>query len=381
MCFGGYPVRWIKYAAVLLVALGLVAPLTAAHADDLSDAFLAVMQNPTDAGANLRYAKLAEEHGKPRLALATYERVLLNDPTNEEARRGLQRLRRELQPSSTQFKAEIGASWESNPANVSNGAKSEPGIFGSLSVRDERSAGSFGWRTTGALAGDFINNMSQLNYLYLGAGTGPVIDVTPGLSLYPALGVGAAQLDHKLYYKEATFGTTLEGLFGGAYETFRLRGGVRHYGSFFTADKGYYADASAKFAMPHIFNDRDLFVASPWLRWSGINGGVTTLNLDEIQPGRYREFGTGVDYYMSVLNDLVLGTGVTAHERYYSSVLASGSKRQDTYIAPEASVTLKDALLFQSDIKLDYAYKINRSNADTGDYHDNVVSLSFIYQF
>jgi hypothetical protein len=62
-------------------------------------------------------------------------------------------------------------------------------------------------------------------------------------------------------------------------------------------------------------------------------------------------------------------------------VLVSGSKRQDNFVAPEASVTLKDALLFQSDVKLDYAYKINHSNADTGDYHDNVVTLSFIYQF
>jgi hypothetical protein len=365
----------------MLAALGIAVPVTVARADDLSDAFMAVMQKPTDSAANLRYAKLAEEHGKARLALATYERVLLNDPTNAEARAGLQRLRRQLQPASTQIKAEIGASWESNPANVSSGAKSEPGMFGSIAIRDERSAGSVGWRTTGDIAGDLVKDMSELNYVYVGAGTGPVIDLTPGLSVYPALGLGAAQLDHKLYYREATFGATFEGIFGGAYETFRLRGGARRYGSFFTADKGYYADASAKFAIPHLFNNRDLFVVAPWLRWSGIGGGVTTLNFDEIQPGRYREIGTGADYYMSVLSDLVLGAGVTGHERYYSSLLASGSKRRDSYIAPEASLTLKDAFLFQSDIKLDYAYRLNESNADTGDYHDNVLSLSFIYQF
>jgi hypothetical protein len=371
----------MKLAAALVAALGFAVPLTAAHADDLSDAFLAVMKNPTDAAANLNYARLAEAHDKPRLALATYERVLLNDPTNEEAREGMQRLRRELQPSTTQFKAEIGTSWETNPDNVSSGAKSEPGLFGSLAVRDERSAGSFAWRTTGEVSGDFVKDMSSLNYIYAGAATGPVIDLMPGLTIHPAIGLGAAELDRMLYYKEATFATTFEGLFGGAYESFRLRGGYRHYGPYFTADKGYYADAGAKFSVPRVLGNQDLIVVSPWVRWSGISGGITTLNLDEIQPGRYWEFGAGVDYYFNLLNDLVMGAGVTSHERYYSAILASGSKRRDNYTAPEVSLTLKDALFFQSDIKLDYAYQLNTSNDDSGVYHDNVVSLSFIYQF
>ena len=365
----------------MLAAITVAVPLGAARADELSDAFVEVIKNPTDTGANLRYAKLAEAKGKPRLALVAYERVLLNDPANEEARAGLQHIRRELQPSSTQFRVEVGTSWDSNPQNLSSGGKNEPGIFASIAVRDERSAGSYGWRTTGIFSGDVVKDTSDLNYGYVGAGTGPVIDLTPGLSVYTAVGLGAAQLDQKLYYREANLAATFEGLFGGAYESVRLRAGVRHYGPYFTADKGYFADAIAKFSVPHVLGDNDLVVISPWLRWSGINGAATTLNFDEIQPGRYREIGAGLDYYAIAASDIVLGTGLKARERYYSSALSSGSKRQDSYIAPDVSVTFKDVLMFQSDIKLQYTYRYNRSNEDFGEYHDHALDLSVIYQF
>lgn len=369
---------FLTSASALIIAASICAN---AKADDLSSAYELVLKNPADAGASLAYAKLAEQHGKPRLALAAYERILLNDPENAEARIGLQRLRRELQPTSTQFRLEAGTAWETNPDNVSSGARSEPSIFGNLAFRDERSAGTFGWRTTGAVGFDFVNNDSDINYEYLGIGTGPVLDVTPGLSVNPAIGVAAANLANKLFYREANVSSTFEGAFAGAYETLRIRGGVRHYGPYFTSDSGYYADARGKVSLPGLLGEQDVLVIAPSLKWSGIDGSVTNISQEEIQPGRYREWGLELAYYFPLTDSITIGPDVVGWQRYYSEQLTSGEKRRDDYIAPGASVVFKDLLAFQSDLKVEYSYKMNRSNDDFSDYHDHEIRLSVISNF
>ena len=56
--------------------------------ENLDTLFVRILINPTDVDLNLRYAKLAEEQGEIRKALATYERILLQDPDNSEAKAG-----------------------------------------------------------------------------------------------------------------------------------------------------------------------------------------------------------------------------------------------------------------------------------------------------
>src|ERR1700749_1206855 len=60
--------------------------------NDLSDLNNQILDNPADVGLNLRYAHAAESAGKLRLALAAYERILINDPHNQEAREGYERV-------------------------------------------------------------------------------------------------------------------------------------------------------------------------------------------------------------------------------------------------------------------------------------------------
>lgn len=369
---------FLASACVLALSGGT---FTAAQADELSSAYELVLSNPTDAAKNLQYAKLAEQHGKPRLALAAYERILLNDPENAEARVGLQRLRRVLQPSSTQFKLEVGTAWESNPDNVSTDTKSAPSVFANLAVRDERSAGTFGWRTLGAIGLDFVNNHSDLDYEHISVSTGPVFDLTPGLSVHTAVGVAAANLSNKLYYREANIGATFEGGFAGAYESLRIRGGARSYGSYFTPDSGYYAEARGRVAIPAVLSETDVVSIAPWLKWSGIDGSVTDISQEEIQPGRYREWGAEIAYYIPVADDIVVGPNLTGWQRYYSEHLVGGDTRTDNHLEPGASLVFKDTLMFQSDIKIDYTYQMNRSNDDTRDYHDNEVRLTLVSNF
>ena len=83
-----------------------------AGADELKRLYAQILRNPTNSELNFRYAQLAEERGEWRKALSAYERVLVNDPDNPDVLRALQRVRRKLQPNTTQYLVETGARWE-----------------------------------------------------------------------------------------------------------------------------------------------------------------------------------------------------------------------------------------------------------------------------
>src|SRR5215470_13514607 len=105
---------------VLLLAAS-VSALTAGVAnaqDNLSDLNNQILDNPQDVALNLRYAHAAEAAGKPRLALAAYERILINDPTNAEARAGYERVRRAIEPDFTVTRVEVGVAHDSNVYNT-----------------------------------------------------------------------------------------------------------------------------------------------------------------------------------------------------------------------------------------------------------------------
>ena len=82
----------------------------------------------------------------------------MNDPGNVEAQAGLQRVRRRLQPDSTQFTAELGVIGETNPRNLPSGARAEAQGVASLGMRDERTIADVRWRTTAAAYGLLHSN-------------------------------------------------------------------------------------------------------------------------------------------------------------------------------------------------------------------------------
>src|SRR6266567_1905395 len=269
---------------------------------------------PTNSQLNLRYAELAEASGKLRWALAAYERVLVNDPGNVEAQAGLQRVRRRLQPVSTQFTAELGVIGETNPRNLPSGARAEAQGLASLGMRDERTIADVRWRTTAAAYGLLHSNEHELNYGYVGAATGPVLDVAPGLVFHPALGGAATVFDGRFFYGEAAAMATFEDTFQGLYSAVRFRGAFRDYDSFFPSQRGFYADAVGKFAIR--LTPKDLLIVSPWVRWSDIRGSVVlTPLLIDVQPGAYIEGGGKFELYHGLFEWLVIGANATLLER------------------------------------------------------------------
>jgi hypothetical protein len=226
----------------------LLAAPAIATPDELARLNMQIVNDPTNIELNLRYARLAEENGQPRKALAAYERVLVYDPNNVEAQKGLERIRVGILPTVTEIFTEFGGGWDTNPHEVPSGRMSDFDLFGRIALRDERTLGDTRWRTSGLLSGDLFRESGDLNYGYGSLAVGPVYSVGSGFTLHPSIGGATSYFDHHLFYNEGFASALIEGNQGGVVETFRLRGGYRDFDSFFPATQGFFADFTAKFA-------------------------------------------------------------------------------------------------------------------------------------
>jgi hypothetical protein len=368
-----------------LAAFFLFAVPAVAAADELARLNAQILNDPANVEINLRYARLAEERGEPRKALAAYERVLAHDPNNAEAKSGLERIRVRILPAVTEIFTEFGAGWDSNPHQVPTGRRSDADLFGRVSVRDERNLWDTRWRTTGLFIGNLYRESSDLDYGYASAAVGPVYAVGPSFTMHPAIGGTVSYFDHHLFYSEAFTSLIFEGSQGGMVQTYRLRGGFRDFDNFFPASQGFFADATAKFAKPELLVAGDLFIFSPWVRWSGVGGAflVNTPTVgvsNDVQLGRYGEGGARVEYYMTLADWLVAGANFSFNQREYAkSPLSTGGflKRRDDIYSPGASLIFRHVLSVPGDIRLDYRYERDNSNDPMSSYTDHIVTLTY----
>jgi hypothetical protein len=354
---------------------------------DLADLNARILDNPQDVDLNLQYARAAEAAGKPRLALATYERILINDPTNVEARRGYERLRREIEPGYTVARLDVGARWDSDALNVHDFFYSHPDesttYYAKLMVANEHEFIGRRWRSI--LNVDLEDNadIDALDYDFLGVQTGPIFYAAPHLAVIPSIGGGAAWLGGDHYFNEANLSLTVEGRAGGASYWARLRGGYRDYDpdvdSFFSTvtDQGAYAELQAGLSKPRLFSERDTLTVAPFVRWSDIDGDVFDYFIfDYLSPGKYLEYGADVNYNYQLTDHLQASVGALVRERDFAD-----SSREDTYVSPQVSVTLQRALPCDCDVRLQYRYRDNDSNDLLSDYNADQVSLQLTTRF
>ncbi len=380
--------------SVLVAAAIIAGSLPAAAAgSDLARLYARVLKNPADTASNLDYARAAEDDGKLRWALAAYERVTVNDPGNAEGQRGLARVRRKLQPDVTQFVAELGAAWESNPRYTNNnplnatGPRSELQGFGQLQMRDERSVGDMRWRTNGLLSGIVHQNEGDLNYGYAGATTGPVFDFLQASTLHLGAGGGVSTLKHRMFYSEAVATATIEKEIGGALQYVIFRGGYRDYDEFFPVTHGSYADVRGKFSFADAFGESNLLVVMPWARWSGIQGVATSFVQSELQPGAYVEFGTRAELARPIMDGVVFGPTGTIFARNYHAdrIPREQAKRHDLIFGPGAVLWFPTIFTnwqgVQSALKFEYQYYRNDSNDMTRTFDDHIVTSSLVMRF
>ena len=362
----------------LLLAAG-VAGLTIgmAAADDLATLNQQILDNPQDVSLNLRYARVAEEAGELRLALAAYERILINDPSNEEARRGYERIRRAIEPGYTVTRLEAGARWDSNPLNLDAVEEEAVTGFARATLVHEQSLGGRRWRSVVNADVEFTPEISELDYAYLGAQTGPMYYAAPHLAALPAIGVGVASLDGDYYFSEVNLGATFEGRGDAFSYWWRLRGGWREYGEESTAEEGLYAELIGGLTAPHLLADRGTLVLVPWVRWSDVEGSAFDF-FDEHAPGQYVEYGLDAEYRYRLSDHVAVSAGARARQREFDVTTVGSDTRSDTYVAPNASLTLQSVLPCACDIRARYEHRSNDSNDADADYDADQVSISLI---
>ena len=369
----------------LCCALLLAASVTAltagtAHPQDLADLNRQILENPNDVPLNLRYARAAEDTGQLRLALVAYERVLINDPSNADARRGYERVRRTIEPPYTVTRLEAGVRWDSNPLNVDTAEEEAGTVYARAMIADERRIGARRWRSIVNGQIEHTPDIDELDYAYLGAQTGPIFYLAPHQAALPAIGVGAASLDGDHYFTEANVGVTVEGRADSFSYWWRLRGDWRDYGEDFTADNGPYAELIGGVTAPRFLSERGTLVVVPWVRWSDIEGSTFDF-VDEHAPGQYLEYGVDAEYRHRLTDHVTVGAGARVREREFENTTIGGDARSDTYVAPNASVTLTNVLPCSCDVRARYQHRNNDSNDPSAEYEADQVSLSLLARF
>jgi hypothetical protein len=371
-----------KLCSALLLAVSVNALAAGvARPQDAGDLNQRILDNPQDVELNLRYAHAAEEAGHLRLALAAYERILINDPSNDEARQGYERVRRKIEPPYTVSRLEVGVRWDSNPLNADVDEEEAETAYARLMVANERPLfGDRRWRSLLNAEVERTPDIDELNYAYLGAQTGPIMYVGPHTAALPAVGVGVSSLDDDLYFTEANVGLTFEGRTDNFSYWWRLRGGWRDYGEDFTADNGPYAELIAGVTAPQFLSERGTLVIVPWVRWSDVEGSAFDF-FDEYAPGQYTEYGLDAEYRHRVSDHVSLSAGLRARQRDFENTTVGPDTREDTYVAPTASVTLSNVLPCSCDVRARYQHRDNDSNDPFSEYEADQVSLSLLARF
>lgn len=366
----------------VLMLAGSVTALTigAAQPQDLADLNQQILENPQDVALNLRYARAAEEAGQLRLALAAYERLLINDPGNAEARRGYERIRRALEPGYTTTRVEAGVRWDSNPRNVDTGGEEAWTGFVHATLMNERAFGGRRWRSVVNAQVEHTPDIDQLDYAFLGAQTGPIYYLAPHKAALPAIGGGVASLDGYLYFTEINAGLTFEGRGDGVSYWWRVRGGWRDYGAESTADEGPYAELIGGLSAPRFLADRGTLVLIPWVRWSDVEGSSFNF-FDEQAPGQYTEYGLDAEYRLRVTDRVSVAAGGRVRQREFDRTMVGPDARSDTYLAPHASMTLHGVLPCACDLRVRYQHRRNDSNDNTAEYDAEQVSLALVARF
>ena len=377
---------WFAVAAYLLTVVTLSSVAAGrAGANELDALHSQILQRPNNRELNLRFAQLAETSGYLRWALAAYERMILTDPNDPDLLKGLQRIRRKLQPSFTLMTVQLGAQYESNPRYYLPPRNSELQGVGSASLLDERTIGDTRWRTNAVAAGIVHQHEGDLNYGIAGAETGPVLDAMAGWSFRPAVGGNVAYFDRRFYYSEATASGTFENYVQGVYRSVVLRGGYRDYGDFFPSGHGFYVEARGRLAVPNLFGPGSAVIVSPWAVWSDMSGAaqVITPIITELQPGAYIEWGGRVEFLKAITEKVAVGVNFAAIRRDYRNdiVIDSGDKRHDTLVNPGASLIFPNLIATQTDLRFDYRYLMNYSNDVTKRFNDHIVTASVVARF
>jgi hypothetical protein len=277
-------------------------------------------------------------------------------------------------------------------------------------IADERLLGPIRWRSLALAKGQFQADDTRLNTQTISVESGPVFQLTPDVWLHVAAGGSMVWLNEEKLYDDASAGATIGGLYRGLTQSVTARYTWRdaHIALGQLEDDGEFADPKADSA--HIFDLEGRFVVSPKLTTGDLfyfrphlqvsqNDGDPTISFPmyggpwddlvlnrSLFPGDFTQLGAAVSYYYPLLaGRAFIGAGIEFYQRWYGesssslrtvgvcsnppfcwnaySVDVQAGNRRDAYFEPTAHLIVPNLLAPSVDLRFDYRYEHNSSNA------------------
>jgi len=384
-----------------LLGLGMTAlcaglgstPAVAQQNAELQELFRQVLLAPGDAATNTRYAQAAERQGELRKALAAYERIILANPNDLQARAEYERVKALLEPASTHYQVGFGLMYESNIRLAPHGSRAD--FAGQLSLRmdDDRHIGGTAWRSAVQLYGDAHLRTRGADFMYGAASTGPVYTMVNGWRIHPTLNaeVGAADYDFLFYsvglgadIDTRGFGFLRGMSFGISYADFTTSNDT----GIFKSDNGRDAvvlSAKVKLGWDRLFSMQDFLIITPGMVYNIARDG----------QDRFWQAGINVAYALRVatfeggVGNVYVSPDVGLQYRRYASPEAGhNSDRRDVRLTPGMKLI---GSYENKTVVLSYLYDHNWSNYkdtvsgfnafDARRYENHRVGLNFYVDF
>ncbi|MHA1538471.1 MAG: tetratricopeptide repeat protein [Alphaproteobacteria bacterium] len=375
--------------ACLAVLPASRAPLAAEIDPGLRRVYQQILGDPANTGLNLRYARMAERLGLLRKALSAYERILINDPGNREARRGSREILEALKPDFTRWTAIFGGEYASNPRLRNGRTANTDGDFtgtGRLLVEDERRIGGRRWRTNGQFFANLHKRFRSLDYGYIGGDTGPRLAARGGWTVRPALGAAYSWLDQKTFLTEVSVKLGIEAPAGGAFQRIDFRFAYDFIGSNFSNERnGVVFEATPQFALNNLAKRGDVLTIRPSFLYNGASGAEPNPALvrGDLFPNRYQQYALRLTYFVPFLDGRVFaGLTFDSSVRLYTvKPFGESARRRDTYLAPGAQLIFPKLLHPKHDLIIKYRFENNVSNDGIQNFQNHTAGFRSVWRF
>lgn len=374
------------WAGVLLAATILTFSTPIIAQDSLDRVFDQLIRDPTSAALNFRYARLAEDKGQLRKALAAYERILARDPENERAKAGLSRIKRLLAPDFTVATVNLGAQFETNPRHFRRSGRDTDDLtlFGWGKITDQRKIQGRQWRTEGNLFANWHAEFGEINYGLAGVKTGPNLELNSEWRLRPSLGATYAWLDGKTFFVEGSLELLFETDQAGAFKGVKVAFAYDDIGRSFSARDAYRIEVSPQILFNRLLDDADALYVAPFYGYNGVagSGAAGTGFAGDTFPLRSHQLGVKINYLMKVTRRVIVGASVSLEYRPYNELKAFSTKRRtDWSLSPGARVIFEGVFFNRHSLVVSYQFDLNESNDPFEEYKNHIVAVSSLWRF
>jgi len=340
-----------------------------------------LLQKPRDIQTNFQYAKNVEKRGKIDLAIATYERLKLLEPNNEQWKIKIERLRDLSSPPKTNMSAVLGARIDSNgalnPEGDGNRAEHNGSIV--LTLDQKRVLGKLKYQITGQIYADYNHNDPTSDLILVALQFGPLLNISKKWKVRTAVLFDRLTTDQN---KRDSFSYSVGTLF-----------------NFLNLEKGLLRTADMSFYHVDFWNEtpgkdawiftgsgifeyqapkhRDKFTFSPNVTYNRAKNGRGSDGLRDL----YYEIGFSAEFSNEVLENIEFGPTFSYYYRNYTDYEPGGNTNRDDHnfnVGLQATaINLIPGIVILSG----YSFERNKSKLASETYRNHSLSMSFVKSF